>query len=86
MIAVGNNDKKYIYKDRWNYYHHMLMLLLLVENHRLPLFYMSKRFIWLNETKQYINLFTIGYIINPSLDVNKTFKEQVEKCMYNIFG
>ena len=28
----------------------------------------------------------IGYMINPGLNVNKTFREQVEKCIYTIFG
>ena len=64
----------------------MPMLSLLGANHRLPLFHMAKHFIWINETKQHINGFTIGYIINPGLNVNKTFREQVEKCMYNTLG
>ena len=51
----------------------MPMLSLLVENRRLPLFHMSKRFIWIDETKKRINEFTIGYMINPGLNVNKAF-------------
>ena len=51
----------------------MHILSLLGDNHRLPLFYMDKRFIWINETKQRIIEFTIGYMINPGLNVNKTF-------------
>ena len=47
---------------------------------------MAKHFILLNETKQLINKFTIGYIINPGLNVNKAFREQVEKCMFTTFG
>ena len=62
------------------------MLSLLGENHRLPLFHMSKRFILLNETKQRIKQFTIGYMINPGLNVKKSFREQVEKCMFTPFG
>ena len=54
------------------------MLLLLEENHRLPLFHMTKRFIWINETKKHTNEFTIGYMINPGLNVNIAFIEQVE--------
>ena len=52
----------------------MPMLSLLGENHRLPLFNMAERFIWINETKQLINEFTIGYMINPGLNVNKAFR------------
>ena len=50
-------------------------------NHRLPLFHMAKCFIWLEETKQHINKFSIGYMINPNLNINKAFREQVQKCM-----
>ena len=46
---------------------------------------MAKRFIWLNETKKCINEFTIEYMINPGLSVNKTFREQVEEFMYTTF-
>ena len=63
----------------------MRMLSLLWINHRLPLFHMAKRFIWINEKKR-INEFTIGYMINPGFNVNKSFREQVEKCMYTTFG
>ena len=56
----------------------MPMLSLLGANHRLPLFYIAKPFIWINEA--------IGYMINLGLNVRKTFREQVEKCMFNTFG
>ena len=62
------------------------MLSLLEENHRLNLFHMANRFIWINETKKCINEFTIGYMINPGLNVNKTFREQVENFMLTTFG
>ena len=52
----------------------MPMISLLGANHRLPLFHMAKRFIWINETKQRINEFTIGYMINPDLNFNKAFR------------
>ena len=47
-------------------------------------------FIWLKvlsglkKTKR-INEFTIGCMINQKLNINKAFKEQVHKCMNNIF-
>ena len=62
------------------------MLSLLGANHRLPLFHMAKRFIRINEAKQRINDFTIGFMINTGLNVNKAFREQVEKYMYTTFG
>ena len=64
----------------------MPMLSLLGANHCLPLFHMPKRSIWLNETKQRMNEFTIGYMINIGLNVNKSFREKVERYMYNTFG
>ena len=44
---------------------------LLGDNHRLPLLHMAKCFIWIEETGKHINDFEIGYMINPSLHVNK---------------
>ena len=64
----------------------MPMLPLLGVDHRLQLLYMAKRFIWLEETGKLINEFEIGYMINPSLHVNKTFRDQVEKCTNTTFG
>ena len=32
-----------------------------------------------------INLFAIGYMINPSLQVNNVFREQVEKFLNDTF-
>ena len=62
------------------------MLSLLGENHCLPLFHMAKCFIWLNKTNQCINQFTIEYMINPGFIVNKTFREQIGKCIYTTIG
>ena len=63
----------------------MPMLLLLGANHRLPLFYMAKCFIWINDTKNCINEFTIGYMINVGLNFTKAFKYQVGKCIITTF-
>ena len=56
----------------------MPMLSLLGGNHRLPLFNMAKHFIFINETKKRINEFKIEFMINPGLNVNIAFREQVE--------
>ena len=84
MIEVGNEKEKKT--DRRNYCNHIPMISLLGVNHHLPLFHMAKHFIWINETKKRINEFTVGYMINPGLNVNKAFREQVEKCLYTTFG
>ena len=59
---------------------------LLWTNHRLPLSHIDKSYIWLEETNELINEFSIGYTINPKLIINKDFKEQVTKCMKTTFG
>ena len=64
----------------------MPMFPLLGDDHCLPLLHMNKRFIWVEETGEGINEFDIGYIINPCLYGNKTFKDQVEKCIDSTFG
>ena len=86
MIEGGNENKKVLKKYRWNHFDHIPIQSLLGPNHRLPLFHMTKRFIWLEETKERINKFSIGYMINPTLDINKSFREQVNKCMKILFG
>ena len=85
MIEIWNMNEKIKNKDKWNYCHNMPILTLLGANNCIPLFYMYKRFIWLEETKEHINQFDIGYTINPNLHVNKAFKEQVINCMNNMF-
>ena len=47
---------------------------------------MSKIYIWLEETNQRINEFSIGYMMNPNLHQNKAFREQVKGCLKNTFG
>ena len=47
---------------------------------------MDKRFISLEEIGESIHEFEIVYMINPSLNVNKAFRYQVEKCMNTKFG
>ena len=59
---------------------------LLGANHHIILLHMAKCFIWLEEKKERINEFYIGYMINPSLHVNKAFRYQVEKCLNTTFG
>ena len=86
MTSVGKENKTINNRDRQDYYHHMPMLPLLGANHRLMLLYVAKCFIWIEETGGHVYQFDIGYMINPSLYLNKTFKEQVEKCMNTIFG
>ena len=43
-------------------------------------------YIWFEETNERINEFSIGYMMNPNLSINKYYKEQVTKYMKNTFG
>ena len=54
-------------------------------NHHLPLSHMAKSYIWLEEKNQRINEFSIGYMMNTNLIMNKVFKEQVKVCMKTRF-
>ena len=47
---------------------------------------MAKSFIWLEENKEHINEISIGYTINPNLNINISFRKQVNKSMNTIFG
>ena len=55
-------------------------------NFRMPLLHMSKSYIWIEETNQHINEFSIGYMINPTFNRNRDFKDQVKVCLKNTFG
>ena len=55
-------------------------------NNRLPLSHISKSYIWLEETDKVINEFSIVYMMNPNLSINKYFKEQVKVCMKTKFS
>ena len=47
---------------------------------------MDKSYIWIEETNQRINEFSIGYMMNPNFSIKKAFKEQVKICMKTTFG
>ena len=52
----------------------------------MPLLHISKSYIWLEETNQRINDFSIGYTMNPTLYRNRDFKDQVKVCFNHTFG
>ena len=55
-------------------------------NFLMPLLHMSKSYICLEETNQRINKFSIGYMMNPTLNRNRAFKDQVKVCLKHTFG
>ena len=64
----------------------MTMQSLLGAYHHQLLSHTANVYIWLEERKERIIEFSIGYMINPTLNINKAFKEKVAQCMKNTFG
>ena len=77
LISVGNKNKRIQNKDKWNHLNHTPIQLLLGANHRLPLFHIDKSSIWIELKKECINKFLIGYMINPKLNINQGFRENI---------
>ena len=46
---------------------------------------MFKILVFFNKTEERINPFATGYMTNPTLHVNKVFRDQVEKCLKYTF-
>ena len=86
ILAVGYENKTIETKYKWNQLNIMDIQFMLGTNHRLPLSPMAKSYIWLEETNQRINEFYIGYMINPNLNMNKVFIDQVKICMKTTFS
>ena len=77
-LAVGIENKRIENKDKWNQLNLIDIQYLLGNNHHLHLSHMTKSYIWLEETNQRINEFSIGYMMNPNFHENKVFREQVK--------
>ena len=83
ILAVGY-EKTIETEDKWNQLNLIYIQSLLGTNHRLPLSHMAKSYIWIEEKNQCINEFYIGYMMNPNLNTNIAFREQVKVCL-NLF-
>ena len=73
-------------QDKWIQLDIMHIQYLVGTNHCLPLSHMAKSYIWLEEKNQRINEFSIEYMMNPNLFINKAFKEQVKICLKTKFS
>ena len=78
ILSVGYQKKKQS-QNKWNRLNLIQIQSLLGTNHHLPLSHMAKRYIWLEEANERINEFSIGYMMNLNLSINKGFKYQVTK-------
>ena len=72
-------------KDKWGYCDDIPLLPLLGSGHHLPLFLMSKQMFILIVQKNVLIKFTIKCMVNPTLNVDKVFIEQVDKCLNETF-
>ena len=81
--AVGYEDKTNQTKDKWNQLNIMDIQSMLGNSYCLPLLHMAKSCIWLEETNQRINEFSIGYMINPNLSM-KNISESKLKCVWEL--
>ena len=86
ILAVGYKNKTIQTQDKCNKLNLMDIQPLVGTNHRLPLSHTAKSYIWLEETDQRINEFSIGYMMNPNQSINKYFKEQVKIFMKTTFS
>ena len=61
------------------------LLSLVGVNHFQPILHISKIMVHFYSIYEHINQFPIGCIINPSLNVNKMFREKVENFLTTTF-
>ena len=80
-IIWRKNPSKY----KWEYCTVITLLTLLGVNNCQPLLHMSKTFIFINTEKDRTNQFAIRYMTNPTLHVNKVFRNQVLKLLKETF-
>ena len=62
------------------------LLKLLGVNHHQPLLHMSIMLAYLYTPDKRFNQFSIGYMIKPTLHVNRVLRQQVEKCLRATFN
>ena len=68
-------------KYKWRTLNVIPLISLVGINIRQPILHKSKTMVHCYSTDEIINTFTIGHIINPSLNCNKEFREQVRKWL-----
>ena len=78
ILAVGYKNKTIETENKWNQLNLIDIKYMLGTNHRLPLSHMDKSYIWLEETNQRINEFSIGYMMDTHFNMKKYFREKVK--------
>ena len=82
---IGKSKLKLLGKDKCKTLAVIPLMTLVGIYHRQHILHMSKIMIHFYSTDENINQFAIGYMINPSLNCNKLFRQQVEKLLSVLF-
>ena len=61
-------------QDKWNYCQYFPLFTLLGVTHCLTLFHMYTNFVYFHNAEERITEIAIGYMVNPTIHVNKVFK------------
>ena len=75
---MKKEKKKNPGKDNWETLNVITLIPLVGVNHRLPILHISKIMVHCYSTDEIINQFAIGYMINPSLNCSKVFREKLK--------
>ena len=78
---IGKRKGKNPEKDEWGLTDVIPLMAIAGVNHRLPILHLSKIMVHIYSTENTIYKFSIGYMINPSLRVNRIFVEQVQNFL-----
>ena len=73
-VKIVELEKKNPAKDKWEVPTVIPLIPIVGVYHRLPKLHMSKIMVHIYTTEKTVHQFAIGYIINPSLHINKMFK------------
>ena len=68
-------------KNRWETLYGIPMIPFVEVNYHQPILQMTKIMVHCYSADESIDQISIGYMVNPSLNCNRVFREQVEKCL-----
>ena len=85
MIELAKEKKTNPAKDKWELPAVTTLMEIVGVNHSLPILHMSKIMVHIYSTEKTIHQFAIGYMINPSLRINRIFRKQVQNAWVVLF-
>ena len=71
---IGKRKQTITAKDKWELPAVIPLMPIVGVNNCLPLLYLSKIMVHIYSTENTIRQFAIGYMTNPSLNINKIFR------------